>query len=136
MKGFCATSLLCHIKVLNLITLGSLTKSYPLFYHVLCAVSMSLLCGGKCGIVIPGIFSSRMSFSSDSSALLYIRDIDLQLCLCYLFLFVVQGISGIREVCCYGYTGIGGINRLLMFLVVVVFCLGNSIVCIAAWSTC
>ncbi|KAA6357234.1 MAG: hypothetical protein EZS28_047240 [Streblomastix strix] len=52
-NGFWVASLLCHFEFLYLITLGSLIKSYPLFYHALCAVSMSFMCGGKCGIVIP-----------------------------------------------------------------------------------
>ncbi|KAA6365796.1 MAG: hypothetical protein EZS28_038678 [Streblomastix strix] len=43
-----------------------------MFYHVLCAVSMSVLCGGKCGIVIPGIISSKKSSYSDSSVLLVV----------------------------------------------------------------
>ncbi|KAA6392594.1 MAG: hypothetical protein EZS28_011875 [Streblomastix strix] len=84
-----------------MIHIGSLTKSYPLFYQVLCAVSISVLCGGKCGIVIP----------------------------------VVQGNSGIREVCCSGYVGIGRINRLFKFLVDISFCFGLSTVCVAARST-
>ncbi|KAA6378193.1 MAG: hypothetical protein EZS28_026280 [Streblomastix strix] len=33
-----------------LITLWSLIKSYPPFYHVLCAVFMSLMCDGNSGI--------------------------------------------------------------------------------------
>ncbi|KAA6365346.1 MAG: hypothetical protein EZS28_039127, partial [Streblomastix strix] len=61
--------------------------------------------GGKSGIFIPDIVSSRKSSSSDSSALL-----------------CVQGSSGIRGVCCYGYAGIGGISRLYTPLIDVVLC--------------
>ncbi|KAA6359812.1 MAG: hypothetical protein EZS28_044662 [Streblomastix strix] len=125
-KGFCVASLLCHFEFLYLITQGSLTKSYPLFYYVLRTVSISILCGDKCSIVIPGITSSRKSSSLDSSAFLCVGDIDLQLCLGYQFLSVVQGSSGIREVCCCGCAGIGGINILRTLLIDVVLCHGLS----------
>ncbi|KAA6386945.1 MAG: hypothetical protein EZS28_017529 [Streblomastix strix] len=82
---------------------------------------MSVLCSSKCGIVIPGITSTRKSSFSDSSALLSIGDIDLQVCLCYQFLSVVYGSSGPREVCCCGYAGIGAINILCTLLGVVTF---------------
>ncbi|KAA6368828.1 MAG: hypothetical protein EZS28_035644, partial [Streblomastix strix] len=43
-KCFCVANLLHHFKFKYQITLGFLTKSYPLFYHVRCAVPISLLC--------------------------------------------------------------------------------------------
>ncbi|KAA6341814.1 MAG: hypothetical protein EZS28_052429, partial [Streblomastix strix] len=51
-KGLRVTSLLRYFEFSYLITLGSLIKSNPHFYHIRCAVSISVLCGGKCGIVI------------------------------------------------------------------------------------
>ncbi|KAA6394641.1 MAG: hypothetical protein EZS28_009828, partial [Streblomastix strix] len=55
--GFCVASLPCHFEFQYLITLGSLTKSYPLFYNVLCAVSMSVLYG--CNSVIREVCRCR-----------------------------------------------------------------------------
>ncbi|KAA6382345.1 MAG: hypothetical protein EZS28_022125 [Streblomastix strix] len=125
--------LLCNFKFLYMITLGSLIESYPLFYHVLCAVSMILMCRGKCGIVILCIISSGKSPSSNSSALLCVGDIDLQLCLYQQFLSVVQGSSGILAGCCSRYAGIGGISKLYTFLVVA-FYRGLLTVYIVAYS--
>ncbi|KAA6392830.1 MAG: hypothetical protein EZS28_011645 [Streblomastix strix] len=96
-RGFCAASLLYHFGFLYLISLGSLTKSHPLFCHVDCAVPISFLCGDNCGIVIPGIISFRKQSSSDSPTHQYVEDIALLLCHCCQFLSVVQGSSGIRE---------------------------------------
>ncbi|KAA6341059.1 MAG: hypothetical protein EZS28_052487 [Streblomastix strix] len=93
-----------------------------------------LLCGDKCGIIIPDIISSGKSSSSDQSTLFCAGDIDLQLYLCYQFLSVVQSSSGIREVYCCGYAGIGDINILYILLVVVALCRGLSTVYIAVYS--
>ncbi|KAA6353143.1 MAG: hypothetical protein EZS28_051330, partial [Streblomastix strix] len=123
------------VQVLVSVVGGSLTKSYPLFYLVHCAVSVSILCGGKCGIVIPDTISSRKSSFSDSSILLCAGDNDILLYLCCSSLPVVLGSSVILEGCCYGYDSIGEIHRLWILLTVAAFCHGPSTIFIAAWST-
>ncbi|KAA6363190.1 MAG: hypothetical protein EZS28_041282 [Streblomastix strix] len=95
---------------------------------------MSILCGGKCSIIIQDIISSRNSSSSDSSALLCVGGIDLYLCLCYQSHSVGKDSSSIREVCCCEYAGIGGINVLCTLLVDVVLCRDLSTVYVAACS--